>query len=333
MIKELNDINYGYISLCYHYVRPEKNIDPFPKLLGTRINEFEKHVKMLKDNFELISLKQAYDFSHDNLLLKEKPGLLISFDDGLSDHFTAAKILNKYNIKAVFFIPTCIIEDNLPANPIIIHYAIEKFGIAQFLTEYESSLKKFKIEKNELSINYDSKIDNPWKIIDRIKLIFKYKFSNMESRKILLDIYEKLLLNKFPNFMEIAHLTSSQINQMLEMGHSIGVHTHSHISVAASNLQSKEFHKEMIHPKKILEENFKTEIISFSYPYGERKDCLATKKLLKYANQYKMAFTVEQKVNYSSTSLFELGRYEPYSSDNTSNLKENLMRIIKGKKL
>ena len=332
MIKKSSDNNYGYVSLCYHYVRPEKNIDPFPKLLGIRINEFEKHVKMLKDNFELISLKQAHDFSHNNILLKDKTGLLISFDDGLSDHFTAAKILNKYNIKAVFFIPTCIIEDGLPANPIIIHYTIEKFGILQFLTEYESSLKKFKIEKNELNIKYNSKVDDPWKIINKIKLVFKYKFTNMESRKILLNIYEKLLLNKFPNFMEVAHLTFSQINQMIEMGHSIGVHTHSHISVAASNLQSKEFHKEMINPKKILEENFKTEIISFSYPYGERKDCLTTKKLLKDTNQYKMAFTVEQKVNYSSTSLFELGRYEPYSNDDTNTLKEKLIKIVKGEK-
>ena len=331
MIKKSSDNNYGYVSLCYHYVRPEKNIDPFPKLLGIRINEFEKHVKMLKDNFELISLKQAHDFSHNNILLKDKTGLLISFDDGLSDHFTAAKILNKYNIKAVFFIPTCIIEDGLPANPIIIHYTIEKFGILQFLTEYESSLKKFKIEKNELNIKYNSK-DDPWKIINKIKLVFKYKFTNIESRKILLNIYEKLLLNKFPNFMEVAHLTFSQINQMIEMGHSIGVHTHSHISVAASNLQSKEFHKEMINPKKILEENFKTEIISFSYPYGERKDCLTTKKLLKDTNQYKMAFTVEQKVNYSSTSLFELGRYEPYSNDDTNTLKEKLIKIVKGEK-
>ena len=56
MSKKLNNSNYGYVSLCYHYIRPEKSIDPFPKLLGTRINEFEKHVKMFLDNFELISL-------------------------------------------------------------------------------------------------------------------------------------------------------------------------------------------------------------------------------------------------------------------------------------
>ena len=32
--------NYGYMSLCYHYIRPKKNLDPFPRLLGIKIDEF-----------------------------------------------------------------------------------------------------------------------------------------------------------------------------------------------------------------------------------------------------------------------------------------------------
>ena len=52
------------------------------------------------------------------------------------------------------------------------------------------------------------------------------------SRKILLHIYETTLLEKYPNAMEIMHLTKEQISEMYEMGHSIGTHTHSHISVA-----------------------------------------------------------------------------------------------------
>lgn len=317
------------MSLCYHYIRPKKNLDPFPRLLGIKIDEFKEHISMIQKNFKMISLQQAEDFSHNKITLGEKLGMLITFDDGLSDHFTAAKILEKEGIKGVFFIPSCISIDNLPANPIIIHYALEIFGIARFIEQYEKSLKKFNIEKNTVKLTYISEKNDPWKIIDKIKSVFKYEFSNNDSRKILLDIYENMIFKKNPKFMETAHLTDTQIQEMIEMGHSIGYHTHSHISVAASSLNSDEFTKEMISSKKMLEKKFNIKISSFSYPYGEKKDCLSTQKLLKNTNEYKLAFTVEPKINDFSTSPFELGRYEPYSNDTTSKLKKTLMEIIK----
>jgi len=297
-------------------------------LLGTKIDDFKEHVSMLCENFKTISLQHAEDFSCNKVPLGEKLGMLITFDDGLNDHFVAAKILAKEGIKGVFFIPSCILSDNLPANPIIIHYSLAVFGISKFIEQYEKSLKKFKLEKEALKLIYIPGKDDPWKVIDKIKLLFKYQFSNNDSRKILLDIYENMILEKIPKFMEIAHLSDAQIQEMIEMGHSIGGHTHSHISVAASSLNPDEFSKEMIISKKILEKKFNIKISSFSYPYGEKKDCLTTQKLLKNTNAYKLAFTVEPKINNFSTSPFELGRYEPYSSDTTSILKKTLMEIV-----
>ena len=91
---------------------------------------------MFFKNFEFITPKNTLDFSYgDYTINKNKIGLLITFDDGLSDHYIAAKILAKHGIKALFFLPTCIIEENLPANPIIIHYCIAKFGVSKFIDE------------------------------------------------------------------------------------------------------------------------------------------------------------------------------------------------------
>ena len=33
----------GYLSLCYHYIRPD-NDDPFPRLMGTKITEFKNQI-------------------------------------------------------------------------------------------------------------------------------------------------------------------------------------------------------------------------------------------------------------------------------------------------
>lgn len=318
-----------FIALCYHYIRPKKELDEFPKLLGIDIQQFTDHLKMLEGDYEFISTRDVYEILNQTSYSLNNPGMLITFDDGLSDHFEASKILEKFGIKGTFFIPSCVTENNLPANPIIIHYSIAKFGIKKFLSEYELALKKFNLlnEKNKIEF---TKNKDPWNVIDEIKLKFKYEFSYIDCRKILLEIYENLLLEKLPNFMEISHLTNSQIKEMLEMGHSIGCHSHSHISIGTSKLTSEEFNTEMIQPKEKLEKRFKTKVISFSYPFGQTNDCLSTQNLLEKTNTYKIAFTVNPKVNSISTPPLELGRYELYSTDDTTKLKNLLENLHLG---
>ena len=86
----------AYLSLCYHYIRDTNSEKLFPKILGTPVNIFEEHIEMLLNNFELITPENALNFSYTDYKIQEnKIGLLITFDDGLSDHYIAAKILAK----------------------------------------------------------------------------------------------------------------------------------------------------------------------------------------------------------------------------------------------
>ena len=86
----------------------------------------------------------------------------------------------------------------------------------------------------------------------------------------------------------------------------------------------------MIQPKEKLEKRFKTKVISFSYPFGQTNDCLSTQNLLEKTNTYKIAFTVNPKVNSISTPPLELGRYELYSTDDTTKLKNLLENLHLG---
>jgi len=318
----------GFLSLCYHYIRPD-NDDPFSRLMGTKITEFKNQIKMLKEKFEMISLDDVLEFINTKIFENNKHKMLLTFDDGLSEHYNAAKILKQFDIKATFFIPTCILKERLPANPMIIHYVIAKYGIEKFLEEFRYALKKLGLEIEKYDITYVREDDDVWKKIAEIKYNFKYKLGYKISREILLHIYQNSLLIEYPNILEIIHLNNEQIHEMLEMGHTIGVHTHTHISVAATSLSKKDFYKEMIFPKKYFETEFNIPINSFSYPFGEKKDCLSSIKLLKKTNEYKLAFTVEEIVNFQNSSPLELGRYEPNSNDDVITLKNILYEIIK----
>lgn len=319
---------YGYLSLCYHYIRKD-NDDPFPRILGTKISEFENQIKMLKNFSEIISIDDVLKYSYEkSSLSNDKHSMLITFDDGLSDHYEAAKILHKNQIKGIFFIPTCILKEKLPANPMIIHYSLALYGIQKFLSIFNNTINHFGLSENEFKITYEPKKDNAWNKIVEIKNIFKYKLDYKTSRQLLLYIYENLILPDFPDIFKKIHLKKEQIIEMIEMGHTIGVHTHTHISVAATKLSKDDFYNEIIFPKNYLEKEFNTPVYSFSYPFGERKDYLSSMKLLNKTNEFKLAFTVEEILNYNNTPL-EIGRYQPHSNDNVITLEKTLSDIIK----
>ncbi len=320
----------GFMSLCYHYVRPNKDNDKFEKLLGSNFKQFNEHLDMLKKlNFNFISLDVIDKYYNNNnyYMTDKNYGILLTFDDGLSDHYDVAKILYERNIKATFFIPTCIIADELPANPIIIHYFLSVYGIQKFIDIYKKALYYYEIDFDNYSLSF-SKGNDPWEAIAKIKNIFKYQLNYSDSRKVLLYIYRNKLLKDFPNALEIMHLNKKQIKEMIEMGHSIGTHSNSHISIASTDMDSDLFHNEMIFPKLYLEENFNTKVKSISYPFGEKQDCLAEEQLLRKTDKYRLAFTVEPKINTKKTSSFQLGRYMPWSTDDAKELKSVISEII-----
>ena len=318
----------SYISLCYHYLRQNKESDPFPRILGTNIDEFQTHIKMLQKNYHVISLKDALSVSTGkDVFTKKNTGVLLTFDDGLSDHYTAAKILSELGVSATFFVPTCILDDQLPANPIIIHYALAVFGIERFLKEFREILVNHKLDSKLFDLKYSKSKDNSWETISRIKSIFKYKLGYHKSRSILLEIYENLFSSEYKNMLEIIHLNEHKIRKMLEMGHNIGTHTHSHISVAGNELDPDSFTKEMVTPKHFLEQKFNTKINSFSYPFGGKDDYLPTSELIKKTNEYAMGFTIEPILNTKNTPQFELGRYSVHSTDTSFKLNSIIQNI------
>lgn len=317
-----------FFSLCYHYIRPKIELDPFPRLLGICTDEFINQIHTFKTNYNILELDDVRKFFYEKLPFKgTNTGLLITFDDGLSDHYTAAKILSENEIKGTFFIPTCILEDKLPANPIILHYALAKFGLTKVLEIYRLALKENHLDVQNFDVVFKQG-DNAWTCISGLKNILKYKLQFNDSRKILLYIYKNLILEEIPNALEIMHLTNEQINEMLEMGHSIGTHSHSHISVGLKNLSSNEFFAEVIHPKKYLEKTFNVTVNSFSYPFGEKKDCLSSTELLDKTKDYELVFIVDSKqLNTKNTSPLEICRHSPMSTDTSETLDVILTKI------
>lgn len=315
-----------YTALSYHYIRPEN--DPYPKILGSSETGFKAQLAAFRNEFEYIGTQEARACAGGKDLATKKPGLLLTFDDGLADHLPAARILNDRGIKGLFFIPTCILEDNLPPNPTIIHYTLAIHRIGGLLEAYRSALAAYELPLEEHNITYTPGSEDPWAAIKKIKEKFHYAFPHEMTRKLLLHIYENLLLKNDPEILHKMHLSKEATREIVSLGHSLGVHTRTHVSVGASALSDEAFKREMVEPRMFLEKEFATEVVSFSYPFGDARDCLSTAEVLKRTHAYELGFTITPHANTKDTAPLELGRYMPHSKDTPESILVKLNEMV-----
>ncbi len=79
-------------------------------------NNFEQQLIFYKKHFSPVSITDLKSFIDTKTLKKDKPGLIISFDDGLQTNYKVAKpLLEKYGFIGWFFIPSGFIE-TMPEN-------------------------------------------------------------------------------------------------------------------------------------------------------------------------------------------------------------------------
>ena len=315
-----------FVSLCYHYVRPQV-ADPYPRLLGARRDDFLAQVRFLREMFPIVA-PQEIGLDAGGRTFDERCGLLFTFDDGLSDHLTAGEILAEEGVSGLFFIPTCILVDGLPANPIIIHYGTALYGVNRFLNAYREALEESRLPVERYDVPYQQGSADPWVAIRRIKQRTKYDLGYQNARAVLVHVYRELLRANNQDILSEMHLDAAGVDRLLAMGHGIGAHSHTHLSVAASDLQDDAFEAEIIRPRRYLEERFGVRVPSMSYPFGGQDDCFNEDELRPGESGYEFAFTVERKVNTALTSPFALGRYMPVSTDSTESIAAMLARMI-----
>lgn len=105
-IQEQQHINKCLI-LFYHRFR---TIDDEVKLLPRMLNsEFEKQIRYLKDNYDVITLDEAVENINTGKAF-QRPSIVITIDDGYKDnYFIASPILEKYDVKPTIFLAAGVI--------------------------------------------------------------------------------------------------------------------------------------------------------------------------------------------------------------------------------
>ena len=262
----------------YHYIRNYSKEFPYFSFLHK-----DSFLKQIKKFNNLITLKDDIDFYTNN------NKTILTFDDGLKEHFQISKLFFKNNIKGIFFINSLPLMKKQILDVHKLHYIFGKFSsndIKNFLKK-----KKILLDLNKQNThNKRYQLKRAFNKEEKTKILIKNylnRNSNILKNKILVNqmfnyFFSKKIQNKI---FKMTYLNINDLKKMKKMGMIIGSHTHSHRYL--SSLSFTQQKKEILKCNLFLQKRLKTQINHFAFPYGDPKSWnSSTLKVLNKLNMY-----------------------------------------------
>ena len=304
----------------YHYVR-NMHETKYPEIKGLLVDKFRNQLDYLMKNYTIIKTEEYIDYLEGRGDIPDN-SCILSFDDGLKDHYeNVFPILKEKGVSGSFFVATKPLVDNsvLPVQKV--QFLLASAGSEKLASELNKILK---IRYPELSgphfidgvehsgreawyDEWDTTLTSnlkyciaslPWKVKDEIVDEIFSEFFGDES-----------------SFSKELYLNWSEIKEMLDAGMSFGTHSHSHPDL--SKLSKEDQFNELKLSKEIMEEKLDREINICSYPYGIPSDeSIEALKDLGYKSA--MIYTGAS-LNEGVVEPFKIGRYDtnevPFEED------------------
>ena len=109
--------------VMFHYVRDLKN-SRYPQIKGLDRELFIEQIEYLMRHYNFVTMEQVIAAKRGNSNLPEK-AILLTFDDGYSDHFNLVyPILKNRGIQGSFFAPIKALTENIVLDVNKIHFIL-----------------------------------------------------------------------------------------------------------------------------------------------------------------------------------------------------------------
>jgi peptidoglycan/xylan/chitin deacetylase (PgdA/CDA1 family) len=307
-LRRIKDRQGRLLVLTYHNLSDEpepgtvekESFELRPSVTRT---QFESHLRVLKEQFRVVSLPDAVrEIKEEGRL--ENDAVAITFDDGYESFYRLAfPLLRKYGFSATVFLPTDFIGnqrmfwwDELLQ---IIFCAVPQRKSASFLTPLigEKLAKEFCSAGN----NARSKRE----FLESLEFYLRNIEDGVREQKTK-DLKEILLPDQDVKSASLKTLTWDQLAEMVREGISLGSHTCSHLNLKFPPLE--QVGEELAESKEIIEKKIRVRVDCFAYPYdADFETHLRAKSVLRDL-KYECACTSTPGVNLSDLDPFFLKR-------------------------
>jgi peptidoglycan/xylan/chitin deacetylase (PgdA/CDA1 family) len=283
------------LVITYHYIR---DVYPEKGFYGITPRQFLDQVNKIKEHgYEFVSLEDLRD-------PKKLPfkSCLLTFDDGLKEHYEAYCILQELGIPGAFFVSM---------NPLYYGKALQVHKMHYILSQTDSKELLSDLGVVPL-ISPQIREQYPWG--DENTAILKYLLYfilSEEQRKNTINIWFNRLYKGSENtFLKETYMNIFQVRELGQKGY-LGTHTMSHRALAT--LEHNEIVKEVRVSKRLLELSADREIYAITYPFGGKT--AVNNEVIKVCQQQGLilGFTIEKGINTLEDTLttpLQLKRYD-----------------------
>ncbi|EFS9252833.1 polysaccharide deacetylase family protein [Campylobacter upsaliensis] len=254
--------------LMYHYVRESMPHLPFFRYLS--FDNFKKQLDYFEKNFGLVSFEEFCRLKTEPKFINVlKNKILLTFDDGLKEHFTLVyPELLKRGALGIFFMPSLVLEQEKALCVHKIHYLLGRYGGGGGeLLDLALELIEPSMCENENAYLFEDYYDllDDEESVKQFKLLLNYNLKEEFKEEIISALLAKCKLSE-AEIYENYYLNREELKIMSENQMLIGSHAHSHINFL--NLNAKQEADEVKKSFEILS-FLEPKIRTFCYPYGE----------------------------------------------------------------
>lgn len=250
----------------FHYVRPSnQGAQPFLKAFS--LKDFREFLDTLVSRGKVIDPQDYLNALEGQRSLAPDTHLL-TFDDGLSDHYQwVFPELQKRSLRALFFVTSGpLAQERL----LKVHKTHALYGAKGYSWLKEQFLRLAHPDgRVPMGIYTNAKSAAAYPYDDAPTAGFKYALNYLIPAAEAEMILDRVLADSFDEnaLAREFYLSREQIKEMSDAGMQFGYHGHTHLPF--SRLNSAELEKEMDHSERLLGALLPSPPICLSYPFGD----------------------------------------------------------------
>ncbi len=279
--------------VTYHMI--SDSLNGFYPETATKV--FERQIAHLSKNYEIIPLDEVSLRITTGRSLRRS--VAITFDDGFRDNYEKAyPILKRYNAPATIFVAAGYIESGDIPWFIRLRYIFKNTDRTRFQLRAIGSDGVMPMTSRSERF-----------AASQVAMEYLMLLPERDRASLIRDLADDL---KVAGFDELGNLMLDwrQIREMSENGISMGAHTVTHPNLNSVPLGKAEW--EIRTSKETIEQNIRSPVTSFAYPFGRLQQFSRQHVDLLKALQFKCAVTTELGVVSHKSNVFELHRSAPW---------------------
>lgn len=265
--------------VMYHYVRQLQQ-SSYPGIKGLTVEQFNGQLDYIEKHYQPLRIEELIQAVREDSC-DRLPGnaLLLTFDDGYSDHFhTVFPELRRRGIQGCFFPMARAIQEQVVLDVNKIHFLLATASTGKLVPILYDRLDQYRSEYNlESNAYYYRKYAPPGRYDDAdtsfLKRMLQKVLPEKLRNRLLEDLFDRFVTTDETAFAAELYLSVEQLQEMVQNGMHVGSHGYDHYWLA--HLTPEQQEREIDLSLKFMREvGVSGEDWVFCYPNGSYNESL-----------------------------------------------------------